>query len=159
MCGAPTRHEERYGKIRPVCSQCDHIVFFDPKVAVVVMVLQEDTVLLVKRGVDPGKGKWALPAGFVDADEDPKLAAVREIYEETGLNVAVDRLIDVFPKADDTGTADIIIAYTAHILDGTLQASDDAEEVGWFTADSLPELVFATTEILIGRWRIGNVPH
>jgi ADP-ribose pyrophosphatase YjhB (NUDIX family) len=65
-------------------------------------------------------------------------------------------LIDVFPKADDTGTADIIIAYAARVLDGTPHADDDADEVGWFSAENLPELVFATTEILVARWREGN---
>lgn len=156
MCGVALHQQERYGVMRPVCPACGHIVFFDPKVAVVVMLLEHDRILLVKRGVDPGKGKWALPAGFVDAGEDPQQAAIREIHEETGLHIAIDRLLDVFPKAADTGTADIIIAYAARVLDGVLQAADDAEAVGWFTSDRLPEVVFATTEILLERWISGR---
>lgn len=145
--------------MRPVCPACGHIVFFDPKVAVVIVILHQDRVLLVKRAVNPGKGLWALPAGFVDAGEDPKRAAAREVHEETGLQVEIVRLLDVFPKADDTGTADIIIAYAARVIGGTLQADDDAEAAGWFTAAELPELVFATTRILIGRWLEGNLHH
>lgn len=157
QCGTELVEQHRLGKLRPVCPHCGHIVFFDPKVAVVILLQQADQILLVKRGVDPGKGKWALPAGFVDAGEDPRQAAVREVLEETGLQVVIDRLIDVFPKADDTGTADIIIAFSARILDGTLRADDDAEAVAWFTTDDLPELVFATTDILIERWRAGSL--
>jgi ADP-ribose pyrophosphatase YjhB (NUDIX family) len=155
-CGARLEQRHVLGKMRPVCPNCGQIVFFDPKVAVVVLLQQDETLLLVKRGVDPGKGRWALPAGFVDAGEDPRSAAIREVQEETGLTVQIERLIDVFPKADDTGTADIIIAYAARVLDGTPHADDDADEVGWFSAENLPELVFATTEILVARWREGN---
>lgn len=154
LCGSPTELRERYGLLRPVCTKCDHTVFFDPKVAVVVLVLDADKVLLVKRGVDPGKGLWALPAGFVDAGEDPQSAACREVSEETGLTVNIERLLDVFysPPGED-GLADIIIAYAASSNGGTLSADDDADEVAWFTADALPELGFRTTHILLGRWR------
>jgi ADP-ribose pyrophosphatase YjhB (NUDIX family) len=71
--------------------------------------------------------------------------------EETGLNIQIDRLLDVFPGWT-TAALPIIIAYAASVVDGELQERDDAEEAGWFTANSLPELVFASTGILIGRW-------
>jgi ADP-ribose pyrophosphatase YjhB (NUDIX family) len=158
MCGAALGQQHRAGKLRPVCPACGHIVFFDPKVAVVIFIVQEDKILLVKRAVDPGKGRWAFPAGFVDAGEDPKEAARREILEETGLEIEIAHLIDVFPRtADDGGTADIIIAYAAHITGGALHPDDDAEAVAWFTSHDLPELVFATTGILVERWVNGKI--
>ena len=73
------------GRERPYCRNCETPIYFDPKVAVVVFVQQNDKVLLIRRAVDPGKGKWALPAGFVDYDEAPEEAAVRETMEETCL--------------------------------------------------------------------------
>jgi ADP-ribose pyrophosphatase YjhB (NUDIX family) len=158
MCGAALEQQHRAGKLRPVCPACGHIVFFDPKVAVVIFIVQEDKILLVKRAVDPGKGRWAFPAGFVDAGEDPKAAARREILEETGLEIEITRLIDVFPRsADDGGTADIIIAYAARITGGALHPDDDAEAVAWFATHDLPDLVFATTEILVERWAKGDI--
>lgn len=158
MCGTGLEHQHRLGKIRPVCPSCGHIVFFDPKVAVVIVIERAGKILLVKRAVDPGKGRWAFPAGFVDAGEDPKDAACREIHEETGVDIEIDRLIDVFARsADDGGTADILIAYSAHIIGGTLHPDDDAEEVDWFTAPDLPDLVFATTKILVQRWTAGAI--
>ena len=155
-CGARLEQRERYGRLRPVCPACDHIMFFDPKVAVVALILRDESreILLVLRGVDPGKGRWALPAGFVDAGEDPKAAVRREALEETGLEIAVERLLDVL-YVDDEGMADIVIAYAAREVGGTLAAQDDAEQVAWFGRDNLPELVFATTDILIGRWQRG----
>lgn len=157
LCGTKLHTIDRFGKPRPVCPECDHTVFFDPKVAVVTFVLCDAQVLLVRRANDPGKGKWALPAGFIEPDEDPQIAAIRETREETGLHVTVDRLIDLLHRPDADGLADLVIAYTAHVTGGTLQADDDAEAAAWFTADALPPLALATTEMLLQMWRNGEL--
>ncbi len=150
-------NEERFGRLRPVCPNCGRVVFYDPKVAVVIFVTDGDQLLLVKRRNDPGSGCWALPAGFIDADEDPKTAAIRETQEETGLVVAVDRLIDLLHRPDDDGLADLVIAYRAHVVGGSLAADDDADDAAWFARDDLPETALATTEALIKRWRAGEL--
>lgn len=155
-CGnalVPLHHS---GRERPYCRNCEMPIYFDPKVAVVVFVQQNDKVLLIRRAVDPGKGKWALPAGFVDYDEAPEEAAVRETMEETCLQVRIDKLLAVFPKRDD-GLADIVIAYSASILSGEPLAGDDADEVGWFARDALPTLVFYPSITLTARWRAGQL--
>ena len=132
-------------------------MYFDPKVAVVVFVERDDQVLLIQRAVEPGKGKWALPAGFVDHDEAPEAAAVRETLEETALQIRIDKLLDVFPKRDH-GLADIIIAYSGVVLAGEARAGDDAAAVGWFARGDLPPLVFypsitLTSALVQGRTR------
>lgn len=152
ICGAPTVMQERFGRERPVCSQCHHTIFFEPKVAVVVFVVEDDRVLLVQRANDPAKGTWALPAGFVEPDEDPRDAAKRETLEETGLIVEITQLVDVMHRPDPEGLADIVIAYRAQVRDGELKAGDDAADAGWFTRDVLPAIGFRTTEILLGQW-------
>ncbi|MCC6616734.1 MAG: NUDIX domain-containing protein [Anaerolineae bacterium] len=152
VCGAPTVMQERFGRQRPVCSQCNHTIFFEPKVAVVIFVVEGDRVLLVERANDPAKGTWALPAGFVDSDEDPRDAAARETLEETGLTVEVTHLLDVLHRPDPQGLADLVIAYRARVTGGDLQAGDDAADARWFTRDVLPMIGFRTTEILLGRW-------
>jgi 8-oxo-dGTP diphosphatase len=157
MCGKALEQRERYGMVRPICPACGHIVFFDPKVAVATLILQDEKVLLVKRAGDPKKGFWALPAGFVEWNEDPQEAVRRECLEETGLTVRIDRLIDVFHTPNDGGLADIVIAYAASITGGTLQANDDAEAVEWFTRASLPELAFLPSERLLARWVAGEI--
>jgi ADP-ribose pyrophosphatase YjhB (NUDIX family) len=157
-CGARLEWRERFGKVRPVCPACGHILFFDPKVAVVAFLRQDNRILLVKRGVDPGKGRWAFPAGYVDAGENPEDAIRREVLEETGLHVAEVRLLDVFSRdAGDGGTADIIIAYAAQGVSGDLHPDDDAEAVAWFAREHLPDMVFATTAKLVARWLAGEI--
>ena len=156
-CGTALELKDRHGRLRPVCPACGFIFYHDPKVAVVAVVIKDDKVLLVKRAFDPGKGKWACPAGFVDYDEPPSFAVVRETYEETGLRVQSDHVLQVFPKKDH-GLANIVIAYRCSVLGGTLQAGDDAEQAQWFTRDQLPELVFYPSITLIGiRWRNGKL--
>ncbi len=151
-CGHVVEDRKKYGKIRPVCPQCHYIHFADPKVAAVVFVerTQNDVhqVLLVKRSVEPQRGFWALPAGYVDRGEDPKSAAVREAAEETGLQVEITRLIDVYFNASGT----IAIVYAARLIGGTLRAQDDAADARWFAPDALPPLAFESTQQLVVAW-------
>ncbi len=153
-CGGPLKSQPVSGRLRPYCPRCDMPVYFDPKVAVVVFIEVDDRVLLIQRAVDPGKGKWALPAGFVDYDEAPEAAARRETLEETHLEVRIDKLLAVFPKRDH-GLADIVIAYSAIVLDGEAKAGDDAADVGWFARGDLPPLVFYPSITLTGLWSEG----
>jgi len=81
-CGARLTQQFLFGRERPVCPACGYIVFYDPKVAVGALVEHEGKVLLVRRRYDPGKGGWALPAGFVEIDEGPVAAAIRECRED-----------------------------------------------------------------------------
>ena len=145
-CAAPLDTSGRH----PVCTGCGRTHFRDPKVGVGVVVHDEqDRLLLVQRGVGPGKGRWALPAGFVDADEDPRAAAAREAQEETGLVVEVGAVVDVYPtpgRAGGGGGASFFLAFEARVVGGELAAADDALDAGFFAADALPELAFPSTE-------------
>jgi 8-oxo-dGTP diphosphatase len=156
-CGETLQIQEAYDRERPVCPECDFIVFFDPKVAVLAFIVQNGKILLIKRAYNLGKGKWACPAGFVEYDEAPENAVIREVQEETGLLTQVDNLLEVFPKKDD-GLADIVIAYRMKIIGGELMAADDADDAAWFGRDELPELVFYPSITLVGeKWRNGKL--
>ena len=145
QCGNALGVEERFGKLRPVCPACGWIYFADPKVAVAVLVEQEDKVLLVRRAVEPQRGYWSLPAGFIDAGEDPRQAAIRECSEETGLQVRVVALLDVISGQEHPRGADFVIVYKGEIVSGALQAGDDVDAVGFFPRDQHPPLAFKTT--------------
>ena len=105
-------------------------------------------MLLVQRRFDPKKGFWSLPGGYVDAGEDPRVAAAREVKEETGLEIAVAALLDVLFNADPGG-ASIVIVYRAEVVGGELSAADDAAEAEFFAMDGLPPLAFESTESAI----------
>jgi len=141
---------EKYGKLRPVCPSCGHIHFDDPKVAAAVVVERDGKVLLTRRVNDPQRGLWTVPGGFVDAGEDPRAAAARECEEETGLKVEVTELLDVIAGLEHARGASFVIFYRGRVIGGTLAANDDADSVGFFAKDELPELAFESTKEILG---------
>lgn len=145
-CGTALVSADRYGRVRPVCPACEWVYFSDPKVAVAVLVERGHEVLLVRRSINPRRGLWTLPAGFVDAGEDPVLAARRECLEETGLQVEITGLLTVLFGQEHSRGAHIILFYLGEIVSGELQAGDDVDRAGFFPRDDLPPLAFSTTQ-------------
>jgi 8-oxo-dGTP diphosphatase len=142
------------GTLHPACTSCGRTAFRDPKVGVGAVVLDaQGRLLLVRRGVEPGRGRWALPAGFVDADEDPRAAAAREVREETGLEVEVGAVVDVYPGAGTGGGASFFVAFEARLVGGVLAAADDVDDAGFFAVDALPPLAFPSTADAVRRVR------
>ena len=148
-CGHPVKLAEHFGKLRPACSNCGWVYFADPKVAVAALIEQGDRILLVRRVNDPQRGLWTLPAGFVDAGEDPVEAIVRECLEETGLQVQVLGLLDVLAGQEHARGAHILIVYRVSVLSGTARPGDDADAVAFFSRYQLPELAFSTTRRIL----------
>jgi ADP-ribose pyrophosphatase YjhB (NUDIX family) len=144
-CGAQLGLQDRFGARRPVCPACDWIYFPDPKVAAAGLVEQDGKVLLVRRANDPMRGLWTLPAGFVDAGEDPAGTVVRECLEETGLQVEVTGLLEIIAGQEHPRGAHFVIVYRARLLGGRLQAADDVDAAAFFPREALPELAFAST--------------
>jgi ADP-ribose pyrophosphatase YjhB (NUDIX family) len=156
QCGQAVEQRRTHGALRPVCLSCGHIHFIDPKVAVAVVIEREGALLLIQRKGAPEAGKWSVPAGYVDAGEDPARAAEREAREETGLEVRVTALWDVIAKSDPAEGADILIVYAAEVIGGALQAGDDAAQAVFHTRDQLPpvdQIAFASAKRLLARWR------
>jgi 8-oxo-dGTP diphosphatase len=139
-----------FGSLHRTCEACQFVQFNDPKVATCAFVVQDQQVLLVKRGIAPEMGKWALPAGYVDYGEDPAQAAIRETQEETGLLVEITGLEEVM--LTQALHAVILIIYRAHPIGGQLQAGDDAQDAAWFSFDALPEIAFESTQRMLARW-------
>jgi ADP-ribose pyrophosphatase YjhB (NUDIX family) len=155
-CGHAVVYRHVQGAVRPVCSQCGRIHFLDPKVAVAIIIERDDALLMIRRKGSPERGKWSMPAGFVDAGEDVRRAAEREAFEETGLRVRVVALLDVIPKTEANEGADILIVYRAEVLGGELRAGDDADRAEFFGRDALPsDIAFASTRLVLERWLAG----
>jgi 8-oxo-dGTP diphosphatase len=151
-CGSPVKLEFIFHRERPVCPVCNWIHFADPKVAAGILVEQDDKVLLVKRKNEPFKGLWTLPAGFIDADEDPARAAERECLEETGLIVQVSSILDIRWGREHPRGADFVIIYRGLVTGGELQPGDDAEEAFWFERSELPPLAFKSTVYFLNNY-------
>lgn len=133
------------GEERPTCPACGWVHYEDPKVAAGVLVLKDGKVLLVRRTMEPCIRQWSFPAGFVNAFEDPRSAAMRECLEETGLDVRLEGLFDVLYGREHPRGSDMLLVYRASVTGGELKASDDADEAGWFPLDALPPLAFEST--------------
>jgi ADP-ribose pyrophosphatase YjhB (NUDIX family) len=158
VCGARVEQRQIEGRLRPVCTKCGRIHFADPKVAAAVLLDRQGAVLLVRRANQPERGRWTLPAGYVDAGEDPRVAAQRECREETGLEIRILAIHDVLFEAGPDRPATIVIVYKAVETGGVLAPGDDASEVGFFHPENLPAIGFESTRRAIAAWAEDNRP-
>jgi 8-oxo-dGTP diphosphatase len=124
----------------------------DPKVAVGALIEADGHLLLVQRNHDPGYGRWAFPSGFVDAGEVLEEAAAREVLEETGVEVTIERLIGAW---SEPSSAVVFLAYAGSVTGGEAVAGDEALAVDWFPLDALPPLAFSHDGEIVETWRSG----
>lgn len=129
----------------PACPQCSFIDWRNAKPCAGALVISGGKVLLVKRGIEPYKGCWDIPGGFMEPHETPEQAVARELLEETGLTIANPQYLTALPDIYGPTPADghepdftLNIYFVATVAGGTLTASDDAVEARWFALDALP---------------------
>jgi len=145
---------------RAACPGCDSIYYAHS--APTVGALCEDELgrlMLVRRAIEPRKGKWDTPGGFLEEGESPLDGLRRELREETGLEIEpgdfFGTVIDLYGDGPDAQFV-LSLNWTARILSGTPAAADDISEIRWFTADELPgeeEIGFASVADIVQRWR------
>jgi 8-oxo-dGTP diphosphatase len=141
LCSRLLVEVELDGHDRLTCPDeaCGFVFYQNPVPAAGAIIVNEDKVLMVKRGHPPRVGWWCLPAGFMEWDEHPTQTAVRELAEETGLQVRLDEFFEVYSGFDDPRSNAILLLYRATVIGGELQAGDDALEVRYFSFDDLPK--------------------
>jgi 8-oxo-dGTP diphosphatase len=130
---------------RSVCVDCGFVFYLDPKLAVGTIIDDgSGRVLLIRRAIEPGYGKWVFPGGFVERGEDVRDAARREALEESGFGVRLDGLIGVYSYP---GRVPVVLVYAATTLTGTLDWQDEGLEGRFFDPASIPwsELAFRST--------------
>lgn len=125
--------------LRKVCPVCGFVLYRNPAPAAGVIIEKEDQILLVRRKYNPYKGDWCLPAGFIEYGESPEHCAVREVKEETNLEIKLTSLFRVYSGSDDPRVRAILIVYLGEILSGEPSPGDDASEVKFFSFDSIPQ--------------------
>lgn len=152
-CGSRMRLAEVDGRLRLHCPDCGFILYENPVPGVGVLIEHGDSIVLVQRDRAPHIGGWALPGGFIEADERVEQAAVREALEETNLDIELLELFGVYSFPEGPPRSGLIIFYRARARDITaLRPGDDARGAALFTADALPDVCFRTHREVIGRW-------
>lgn len=141
-CGHSLTQESEAGSIRDHCPACNKFFYDNPLPVVSVIVVVKRQVLLVKRKLEPQKGRWCLPSGFAESGESIEAAALRELKEETGI---IGKIID-FVDLDSGYSSlygDLLFAtFEAEWISGMLKPGDDAEKVRFFDLDKIPPLAF-----------------
>jgi ADP-ribose pyrophosphatase YjhB (NUDIX family) len=130
---------------RLVCPACTFVFYLDPKIAVGTIVRTvSGRIVLVRRAIEPGYGKWVFPGGYVDRGEPLTSAALREAREECGLDVRLDGLVNIYSYA---GRTPVIVVYAATAIGGELAFDDESLEIAEFETAAIPwdELAFRST--------------
>src|SRR5690348_18028660 len=108
------------------------------------IITDSDRILLIRRGHEPEAGRWSLPGGRIEAGETDEQALIREVREETGLEVAPGPLIGAVDRPRPDGRVLVIRDYAATVTGGTLAAGDDADDARWFSVRDLAGLALTT---------------
>jgi ADP-ribose pyrophosphatase YjhB (NUDIX family) len=158
-CGAELVARMVEGREVEACPNDDFVLWHDPKVTTAVVVEVDGGILLGRRAIEPGRGQWCLPGGFVNDDEAPWDAAARECMEEICAPVEMTRLIGVYHIAKRSAPSMIGIAYQATLADDSRpSAGPEMLEVGVFAPDSLPPLAFPSHAKVLDEYRAAKSP-
>jgi ADP-ribose pyrophosphatase YjhB (NUDIX family) len=154
------RGELERGENRVSCPACGFVAYADSKpTAGALCVDEEGRVLLVRRAVEPHKGSWDVPGGFLEEGEHPLDGVRRELREETGLEVEPLEFLGIWMDrygGDSTAQATLNMYWTARVASGQADPADDVSELRWFGADELPpprELAFENVPKVLAAWR------
>ena len=155
-CGGAVRRSvpEGGGAVRWVCAACATITYRNPAVGVAVVLLDDaGAVLLGRRSRGPYAGRWCIPCGYVEWDEDVRDAARREVLEETGLAVTLGEVVAVHSNFHDRAKQTVGVWFLGQIVGGTARAGDDLDRLGYFSLAEPPPLAFPTDAQVIAALR------
>lgn len=157
VCASPLVEKYIFDALRLTCSECGFIYFLSPKLVAVVFIYYEGKILLGRRNINPGKGKWSFFSGYVNRGESVEDAAIREVKEETNLDIQLEKLIGVYSANENPN---VLIAYQASIanneLSGLIAQAEEVSELALFTPEELPELAFPFDKQILADWRNQN---
>jgi len=153
-CGASLMFGSIEGEDRDrlSCPECGHIAYVNPRLVVTTLPITPDgELVLLRRGIEPGRGWWAQPGGFLEIDETVHEAAIRETREETGLLIEPGEIIGLYTRLE---AAVVTIAFEAKVVGGTAATTPEALEIATFRPEHIPwsELAFRTTMWMLRDW-------
>jgi len=137
---------------RLACSACGHIAYVNPRLVVTTFPITDTgEIILIRRGIEPGRGSWAQPGGFLEVDETVHQAAIRETWEETGLLVEPGEIVGLYTRLE---ASVVTIAFEARILGGTAAPTPEATEIVAYAPEDIPweGIAFKTTRWALHDW-------
>jgi ADP-ribose pyrophosphatase YjhB (NUDIX family) len=138
---------------RLVCGGCRRITYQNPVVGVAVVLTEADLVLLGRRARGPYAGRWCIPCGYVEWDEDVRAAAHREMQEETGLEVEVGEVCAVHSNFHDRARQTVGIWFWGTVRGGILRPGDDLDALAYYPPGAHPPLAFPTDALVLAALR------
>ena len=152
ICGTQLEARHQEDRERPTCPACGFIHYLDPKVEVAVVLGDDRGVLLGRRCIDPGRGRWSFPAGYVNRGEVLEEAAAREVLEELGVSVRLTGLVGVY---SERGEPVVLVVYAGEIIAGYPEPDGrEVSEVRRFAVDALPDdLAFPHDRRVLADWK------
>jgi ADP-ribose pyrophosphatase YjhB (NUDIX family) len=159
-CGSPLQFGTVAGEDRErlACSKCGHVAYVNPRLVVTTLPITEaGEIVLIRRGIEPGKGSWAQPGGFLEVDETVHQGAIRETWEETGLLVEPGEIVGLYTRLE---ASVVTIAFEARIVGGSAMPTPEASEVIAFAPERIPwpEIAFKTTMWALSDWLVRRRP-
>ena len=153
-CGSPLRFGSVPGEDRErlVCIGCGHVAYVNPRLVVTTLPITDaGEIILIRRGIEPGKGSWAQPGGFLEVDETVNQAAIRETWEETGLLVEPGEIVGLYTRLE---ASVVTIVFEARIVGGTAAPTVEATDIVAFPPESIPwaGIAFKTTTWALRDW-------
>ncbi len=153
-CGGALRFGVVDGEDRErlVCAACGSISYVNPRLVVSTIPVTDDgRVVLLRRGIEPGRGSWAQPGGFLEVDETVTEAAIRETFEETGLVVRLGEIIGFYSRLE---AAVVVVAFEAAVTGGEFRTNPEALEIEAFAPEAIPwpRIAFSTTMWALRDW-------
>jgi ADP-ribose pyrophosphatase YjhB (NUDIX family) len=160
-CGGLLIRKQVEDRRRLYCSRCSRPIYENPIPATCLVVVDPDArLLLVQRSAPPKIGQWCLPGGFIEVDEMPESAALRELSEETNLHGKVEKLLGVRTSPSTFYQSVLLIGYLVREYSGQLVPGDDAADVRWFDPERLPTIPFDSHAFYIQRYfQMSACPH
>lgn len=125
---------------RYVCGQCGHVHYANPRIVVGSVVTDGNRILLCRRAIEPRKGLWTLPAGYLEENETPEDGARREAREEAGADIEIDALLAVYSLAH---ISQVQLMYRARLQGACYSAGPESFEVRLFEWSEIPRDLLA----------------
>ena len=155
-CGEKNIFGPMEGQNRFHCKSCKTIHYENPKPTATLVCIKQNKLLLVRRAVEPAKGQWGLPGGFIELGETPNEGAIRELKEETNLEGTPTRLLGHCSHPNSIFGDVLLLGIEMKVLSWSeMKAGDDAAEAKLFSLSDLPPLAFSCHQKIVEMFRAG----